>query len=145
MNAEPEIVRDRMLAAYGADIRRWPAGRLAGLAGLAASADFRRRWRDARALDRTLALAAPSLADGARLERRLLAAMGVASAASARVGRISFAAASTLAAASLFAGVVVGGIYGGDTLDRVAPQTYAGLTESAWEGVVADAEIEETL
>lgn len=135
MTEERQMQRDRMLAAYGARIGRWPAGRANGVVGLAVSADFRRRYRAERQLDRDLAMATRRRVDGDRLERRLLAAMGVAEPAVAPSPTWGQAAAVSLAAASLCLGIAVGGFYGETAL---GPAVYAGLSDSAWAAIVED-------
>lgn len=123
--------RERMLAAYGARIWLWPEARIAGVVGIIVNPGFRRRLLRERALDRAIALAAPEVRQP-RLEGRLLAAMGFIEAGFAKRRGISFPVAAGLAAASLALGVLIGGIYGTETL---APIEYAGISEIDWSAI----------
>lgn len=117
----PNALRDRMLAAYGADIKRWPQGRLSGLWGYVSSAEFRAARAREGALDQAIAAAAPSLADGDRLERRLLARMGfIESGIALSGGGINPVWATTMAVACICFGVALGGVYGGDAATEFA-------------------------
>ena len=133
---ERERARDRMLAAYGAKLWRWPEGRLDGLIGLAVQADFRQRYKAERTLDAALAQAEQGLPDDDRLERRLLAAMGVGELRLADVPRgFNLANFAMLATASLCFGLLIGGFYGGGTLIE---SEYAGLADSVWSTIAED-------
>jgi len=130
-----DALSDRMLSAYGARIWRWPEGRLGGLSRLLLSPEFRRRYFEEKALDRMLAHAAPKRVAGARVEGRLLAAMGVDLGPSRQRRLFHPAGAGGLAAASLIAGIALGGQFGPDVIGEA---TYAGLSESAWTQVADD-------
>lgn len=133
MSGKRRETGDRMLAAYGARLHRWPAGRADGLWALLTSAAFRRRFRAERALDQAIDTAAPAV-DEARLENRLLAAMGVAE-KSPRPKGFGLGLATAMAAASICFGLVIGGLYGEMTLGTA---DYAGLSESAWGELAED-------
>lgn len=129
-------IRTRMLAAYGADISRWPRGRMAGVLGLLTSARFRAARQDARRLDQAIQGGALPLRDPERLERRLLAAMGVGPlGARPQPTGVSPAWATALAVACVALGVALGGVYGGDAAIEIA--ALAG-EDDLWEEVAQE-------
>lgn len=136
MSKDRHELRNRMLAAYGADIRKWPAGRWSGAVGLLTSAAYRRDVAAARRLDLAIAVAATPIRDGARLERRLLAAMGFTDerASSARPG-FNSGWATAMAAVCLCLGVALGGVYGGDAANDLA---YAVTDDGLWDDIDQD-------
>jgi len=137
-NEPRERLRDQMLAAYGAGILRWPRGQRDGLLGLVSSLAFRRQWREARALDRAIETAAAPLRDGARLERRLLAAMGIAEQAPTPALLLPGFHAGWKAAAAvacLCLGVALGGVFGGGALDD---SVYAVIVDDEWADIEAE-------
>lgn len=128
-----------LLSVYGADFGQWPESRMRGRMSLVASTTFRRAWRQERALDRSLAAAGRAVAsqvpsDG-RMERRLLARMGVADEAAVerqRFGQRTFAG---FAAASLCLGLIAGGMFGDVGINS---ETYASEDARIWESVLED-------
>lgn len=137
MTESNERLRDQMLAAYGAGILRWPRGRRDGLLGLVTSTAYRRQWREARALDRAIEGAASPLRDGARLERRLLAAMGIPEQAARPIllPRFHMGWKAAAAVACLCLGVALGGAFGGGALDD---SVYAVITDDEWMEIEAE-------
>lgn len=137
MTDRKEHHRDRMLASYGASVSRWPEGRLSGLMGLAFSADFRRAWREARALDQAIVSAAVPLKDSARFESRLLAAMGFAESAPKTLLPTGFHGGwkAAAAVACLCLGIALGGAFGEVALDEGA---YAVITDEDWTDIETD-------
>ena len=128
-----------MLSIYGADISRWPESRLQGRLNLIASPVFRAAWRQEQALDRSLANVGKDIAsqipsDG-RLERCLLARMGIEEKASVErqgFGKQTFAG---FAAASLCLGLFVGGMFGDVGINA---DIYASEDVTIWESVLED-------
>jgi hypothetical protein len=105
---------EQLLAAYGADIRRWPEDERAGAEALAAAHadDLAAALAEARALDDALDLAREPAADAPLLAKRVLR-----SAPHPQLWALDRRAAVALAACAAF-GVVIG--YGGGLL---APPT----------------------
>ena len=131
-----EDIRIRMLDAYGADISRWPQGRIAGRLGLLTSARFRAARREARRLDRAIREGALPLRDPERLERRLLAAMGIGPlGASREPAGVSPAWATALAVACVALGLALGGVYGGEAATEIVA---FGGGDDLWEEVAQD-------
>ena len=148
MNADREDaqgaiqLQELMLDAYGADIRRWPRGRLQGLWGILTSAAFRRRVQEARALDDAVRDATPILPSGDRLERRLLLTMGFnpefppSQIAAGLANRINPGWLAAGFALCLTVGVAFGGVFGGEALQD---SVYASLSDDDWSDLDADA------
>lgn len=137
MTNRSEPLREQMLAVYGAGISRWPRGRRDGWLGLATSTAFRRQWRDARALDQAIESAASPLRDGARLERRLLAAMGLAEqeAPAMLLPRFHMGLKAAAAVTCLSLGMALGGAFGGGALDD---SVYAVISDDDWTEIEAE-------
>ena len=128
-----------MLSIYGADISRWPGSRLQGRLHLITSPVFRAAWRQEQVLDRSLANAGKDIAsqissDG-RMERLLLARMGIEDESVVErqsFGRQTFAG---FAAASLCLGLIVGGMFGDVGINA---DIYASEDVTIWESVLED-------
>jgi len=105
---------ERELAAYGADLSRWPRGAAEARAALLADPEFRRAWEAERPLDRALAA-----------ERDALDAEITRSGAVARLGRLAARRSSAgflvdIPWRRVAAGVIVAGMLGSG-LDLVLP------------------------
>jgi hypothetical protein len=91
-----------ILAAYGADPRRWPSEERAPAAAFARSADMRAELAGARAVDALLALDAAAPTAEAKLVARILAA------APRALARFDWRAPAMALAACAVAGVLIG-------------------------------------
>ena len=102
-----------VLAAYGADPRRWPAADRSELAALIRPES--QEWREAAALDRLLATASQPLMPAAASDRLLMKVHGTRNVSARRVFRWSTA---LPLAASLLLGIYLGAV---DSIDPWLP------------------------